>query len=224
MLTFNLHPAIHSTLIDPPAAMDQTMLHVDTRALWKVTLGFLPFYVNLHKRLYDQHEMECQELESSAAQRVIPSPWISSDEKIIIMENEHRDPSSEPSDSVCSSTPSSLPADVEWRDSIVEEECSSSMPTLPDVEWSDINEESSTGWSDSDTTTFQDTSSYSDSSASSGYDTVLQSNLAYLYSDVSSDESSWSSEYSTWRKNPKTADNLSWMEKVSRAVFGSPIP
>ena len=94
--------------------------------------------------------------------------------------------------------------------------------SVPEMEWSDISE-SSTGWEDCDTTT-DDEYDTGDSSWSC-YHEESGSDFIYSSDDASSDESYWSSDLSTRRRNNKKVGvEGSWMEKMSRFIFGAPIP
>lgn len=167
--------------------MDQTItpcqLRVSTTNLWKVTLGFLPIYANLYKRLYDQHGLDRLELQEARALL-----------KILLEKEAKRQGRN----------------DILTADNIMDIEevlLSSSMASLPSVEWSDISESTDGG---------------STSAASSWTD----------YSDIKREQSSstsnseyseYSSDYSKWRKeyhSEGATTDLHWMERFSRAVFG----
>ena len=102
-------------------------IRVNTVKLWKVTLGFIPAYANLYKRLFDQHGLDRLELkEARALLKVLVEREMIANGKTI-------------KDAVDSSV-----SEHEI------EEILASTASLPSVEWSDISE-STGGWCDSET-------------------------------------------------------------------------
>lgn len=101
-------------------------LHLNNSTLWKITLGFLPFYVNFNKRLYDEEGLECARQKEERAMVAV-----------------------EESDDNYSGTTSDE-TDVIFRD-IKEILTKISATNVPEAEMSDISESSTGEWSDSDT-------------------------------------------------------------------------
>jgi hypothetical protein len=146
----------HPTMFSPAAfkfttAVDQT-LRVNTSKLWKVTLGFLPAYANLYRRLYDQHGLDRLELQEARAMLKT------------LVEREMKRNGKDITDAM----------DSNISEHAIKEILASS-DDLPSADWSDISD-STGGWSNSSSTNFS-----GDSQSSSGWTSGSESSDSSIW-------------------------------------------
>ena len=193
--------------------MDQyRTLKVINSTLWKVTLGFLPFYVNLNKRLYDENEAENarqQEQRTMVAEEEEENDTVIRDIKEVLTYASTKSvPEADWSDISESSTGGWSDSDTEYHSGVTVttegsyQTCTSKSASVRSYSgsewafaWPPPMALGSLSYSDS-------SSVYSASETSSSYYSV------------------WNSEYLEWRTDPNAAD-LGWMEQISRAFVGS---
>ena len=151
-------------------------LRVSTTNLWKVTLGFLPIYANLYKRIYDQHGLDRLELQE--ARTLL---------KILLEKEAKRQGRAD-----------ILTADnIESLTDIEEFLLSSSTASLPSVEWSDISE-STDGGSASATSSWTDDSikDRSSSASSSEYSSDYSNWRKEFHSEGATCDLHWMERFS----------------------------
>mgnify|MGYP000072152736 CR=1 FL=1 len=193
-------------------------LKMDTSTLWKVTLGFLPFYVNLNKRLYDEHETaKARQMEdrTTAADDEENDIVLRDIKEVLTNASTRTVPEAEWSDISESST------DGGWSDSDTEYHSGATSGTSCKTSTSkSVLSYSGSEWAFAWPAALVGESSRSEAETESGDSASESGSSASESSSSYRSAEEFRSEYVEWRKDPDSA-NLSWMEKISKAFAGS---